>query len=139
MGENYFLSQILPVIVICGLYILIIVGLIVLLRKLRIPRKRAVLLACLIFGIGMGLLTACLWPNDISVIVNFPAAFLGDWIYQQSIQYLGDPHSPQAHYTIPWLLRVPQVYVPASVMFWGAAGALVQLAYNKLKHQSNVV
>jgi hypothetical protein len=80
----------------------------------------------------MGLLTAYLWPNDISVIVNLPASLFGDWIYQQSIRYLGDPHSPQAHYTIPWLLRVPQVYVPASVMFWGAAGALVQLVYNKL-------
>jgi hypothetical protein len=132
MDENYFLYQILPIIVSCSLYILIIFGLTVLLGKFRIPHKGAVLLACLIFGISMGFLTAYLWPNDTSVIVNLPASLFGDWIYRESIQLLGNPSSAQAHYTIPWLLRIPQVYVPASVLFWSVAGFIDQIAYNKL-------
>ena len=95
------------------------------------------MLACLIFGIAMGLLTAYLWPNDTSVIVNLPASLFGDWIYQQSIRELGDPTSPQAHYTIPWLLRVPQVYVSASILFWGVAGALAQLVDNRARRRNN--
>lgn len=63
-------------------------------------------------------------------MINFPATYFGDTIYGWSIQLLGNPHSFHAHDTIPWLLRVPQVYVIASIVLWGLLGLVVQLIYN---------
>ncbi|MFH1651501.1 MAG: hypothetical protein ABID87_05325 [Chloroflexota bacterium] len=62
--------------------------------------------------------------TDSLFLFNLPGTLLGDAAYVLSIQLLGDPHSAQAHYTIPWLLRIPQVYVPVSVLFWGLVGAV---------------
>jgi len=124
------LAGLVVVLVLFVFYSLIIFGLIIALRRLKVPAKIAIVLGFLIFSVISGLGVVWRWPDDISVMVNFPASLTGDWIYQVSIQYLGDPHSDQAHYTIPWILRVPQVYVLASVLFWGLVGLLVQLIRN---------
>ncbi len=123
-------AALLVILVLFIFYSLIIFGIIVALRWLKVPAKIAIVLGFLIFSVISGLGVVWRWPGDIIVMVNFPASLIGDWIYQASIQYLGDPHSDQAHYTIPWILRVPQVYVLASVLFWGLAGLLVQLVRN---------
>jgi hypothetical protein len=123
-------AEILIIVILFSIYALVISGLILALRWLKIPAKIAIVLGFLIFSVISGLGVVWRWPEDISVMVNFPASLTGDWIYQASIQYLGDPHSDQAGYTIPWILRVPQVYVLASVLFWGLAGLLVQLIRN---------
>jgi len=60
-----------------------------------------------------------------------PGMILGDKIYEVSILFFGDPSSPQAHFSIPWLLRIPQVYVPVSVFFWVIVGLLIQTIYNR--------
>jgi disulfide bond formation protein DsbB len=120
-------AELLVILVLFVFYSLIIFGLIIALRRLKVPAKIAIVLGFLIFSVISGLGVVWRWPDDISVMVNFPASLTGDWIYQVSIQYLGDPASSQAHYTIPWILRIPQVYVLASVLFWGLAGLLVQL------------
>ncbi len=125
-------AELLVILVLFVFYSLIIFGIIAALRRLKVPAKITIVLGFLIFSLISGLGVVWRWPEDISVMVDFPASLTGDWIYQASIQYLGDPSSPQAHYTIPWILRVPQVYVPASVLFWGSVGIIVQLAYNKL-------
>jgi hypothetical protein len=123
-------AELLVILVLFVFYGLIILGLTLALRRLKVPAKIAVVLGFLIFSVISGLGVVWRWPDDISVMFNLPASLIGDWIYQTSIQYLGDPHSDQAHYTIPWILRVPQVYVLASVLFWGLVGLLIQLARN---------
>lgn len=122
--------ELLVILVLFVFYSLIIFGLILALRRLEVPAKIAIVLGFLIFSVISGLGVVWRWPDDISVMVNFPASLIGDWIYQVSIQYLGDPHSDQAHYTIPWILRIPQVYVLASVLFWGLVGLLIQIIRN---------
>jgi hypothetical protein len=57
---------------------------------------------------------------------------LAEKIYVVSIDLLGNPISDQAHYTIPWLLRIPQVCVPVSILFWGLLGLAIQVIRNAL-------
>ena len=104
-------AELLVILVLFVFYSLIIFGLIIALRRLKVPAKIAIVLGFLIFSVISGLGVVWRWPDDISVMVNFPA-------------------SSQAHDTIPWILRIPQDYVVASLMFWGLIGLLVQLVRN---------
>lgn len=113
------------------IYGMVIGGLILALRKLGVSSKWAIAFGFLLFSIGAGLWATQIWPRDMMVFVNFPASFLGEGLYGGAIRYLGDPNSSQAHYTIPWFLRVPQVYFVASIILWGLAGTAIQLIYNR--------
>ena len=110
---------------------LLIAGLAVVLLRLGVSRRRAVAVAFLALGAAAGLVTAWLWPLESCATVNPLGVLLGDWVYAASIQAFGDPNSAQAHYTIPWILRVPQAYALASVALYGAAGAAAQWAWNR--------
>lgn len=98
-------------------------------RRLGATRRRAVFLGCLAFGLISGAAAAWVWPLDVSAVINVPGVLLGDWLYGQSIALIGDPHSAQAHYTIPWPLRVPQVYVLTSAGWCAALGAALAWAF----------
>jgi hypothetical protein len=110
---------------------LIIWGITFGIRKLTVSKKWAIGIACMIFAVGAGIAAALKSHVDSSILFNFPAVFLGDFIYRWSIQLLGDPSSFQAHYTIPWIFRGPQVYVLASIIIWGPVGLVIQLIYNR--------
>ncbi|RJQ39671.1 MAG: hypothetical protein C4555_02660 [Dehalococcoidia bacterium] len=89
-------------------------------------KKLYIFLGFVAFGIAAGFIA--IWfreHTDSLFLLNIPGTLLGDAVYGISIRLFGDPHSSQAHYTIPWLLRIPQVYVPASVVFWGLVGTLL--------------
>lgn len=113
------------------LYGIVLLGLVLLLRKIGVPAKRVIIAGFLVFGAVTGTLTAWVWPADSSVYFNVFASLLGDQLYSLSIQYFGDARSAQAHYTIPWVLRVPQVYVVASVVLCGLVGFVLQWVYNR--------
>ncbi len=117
--------------VIFTIYGLILWGLASALRRLGVPSRRVILLAFLLFAGGTGIWAALVWPLDSATLVNLPAASFGDALYQGAIRLIGDPASPQAHYTIPWVLRVPQVYVLASFVVWGPLGLGIQLVRNR--------
>ena len=89
-------------------------------------KRKIILITCfLLFGIGIGFVSV--WFNnntDTIFFLNIPGTLIGDGIYYRSIEIFGDPSSAQAHYTIPWLFRIPQVYVLASGLFWGLLGTL---------------
>lgn len=112
-------------------YGLIILGLVFLLHRLGVANRWKVLLAFLIFGLATGIGAALVWPLDSCTLVNLFAVLFGDWAYTAAIRVLGDPASPQAHYTIPWLLRVPQVYALAAVVLYGLMGAIAQWIWNR--------
>jgi len=87
--------------------------------------KKAIITIFIISGTVVGFIAV--WfrqSTDTIFLLNVPGTILGDAIYSLSIRFIGDPSSSQAHSTIPWLLRVPQVYVPASILFWGMLGTL---------------
>jgi len=116
--------------ILSAIYGIVILGLILLLRKMGASGKRAIILGFLVFGAVTGILTAWVWPIDSGIYFNFFASFLGDQVYSLSIQYFGDPSSPQAHYTISWILRIPQVYVITSIVLCGLVSLPLQWAYN---------
>ena len=122
----YFL---LPFIILHLVYILAIFGLVIALCKIGFSLKKSVILSFLIFGAVTGFLVFWFWLYDVIVLINPITVLLGDEVYQLSIQYLGDPNSSQAHYTIPWMLRIPQVYPLISIIFWVVIGHLIQLTY----------
>ena len=122
---------ILPLFILSAIYGLVILGMVMILRKMQVSLKKAILLSFLVFGIVTGFLTAWIWPTDSSIYFNVFATLLGDQVYNLSIQYFGDMSSSQAHYTIPWILRIPQVYVIASIILYGLVGLLLQLVYNR--------
>ena len=96
--------------------------------------KVKILIGFLVYGLVVGVLSV--WWDGISDMIfplNIPGVILGDETYILAIRYLGGPSSPHAHYTIPWILRINQVYVPVSIIFWGLVGLLVQLSYKKIK------
>jgi hypothetical protein len=132
------LSITLFILAVYAIYALVIWGLVFVVRKLGITRRWAFSLAFMIFAVCLGIWTAKISHQDSSVIFNFPGVLFGEAIYRWSIQLLGDPHSFQAHYTIPWLLRVPQVFVLTSILLWGLLGLVVQLIYNWCKNTASL-
>ncbi len=105
-----------------------------LLRRLHTCSRAEILVGCLCSGLVAGFLAVLIWPADSVVLVNLPGVLLGDLIYNSSIRLIGDPSSPQAHFTIPWFLRVPQVYLLASILLWGLVGGVLQLVVNRRNH-----
>jgi hypothetical protein len=96
--------------------------------------KIKIIIGFLIYGLVAGILSV--WWDGISDMIfplNIPGVILGDGAYGLAIRYLGDSGSPYAHYTIPWILRINQVYVPISIIFWGLIGLVIQLIYNRTK------
>ncbi len=126
-----FISAALTLAIVLGIYGLVIAALAWLLRRLGVPGSRAILSGFLVYGLAAGILAVALWPMDTSVYPNVLAGWVGDWIYVNAIELIGDPHSDQAHYTIPWLLRVPQVYALASIILCGGLGTAAQWLYNR--------
>jgi len=94
-------------------------------------RKARILIGFTTFGIIAGVVSA--WWSQISDNVfwlNLPGVLAGDALYSYSIAVFGNPHSDSAHYTIPWILRIPQVYVLTSTAFWGISGLIIQAIRN---------
>ncbi len=126
-----FISAALTLVLVLEIYGLVIAGLVWMLRWLGVPGSRAIFSGFLLYGLAAGIVAVALWPMDTSVYPNVLAAWAGDWIYVRAIAFIGDPHSDQAHYTIPWLMRVPQVYALASVALCGGLGMAAQWLYNR--------
>lgn len=102
-----------------------------LLRRFRIFSRTGILVGCLCGGVVAGCLAVLVWPADSVTLVNLPGVLMGDFVYHAAIRLIGDPSSSQAHFTIPWLFRVPQVYLSVSLVLWGLVGVVVQLITNR--------
>ena len=124
-------SVIVQLLVLTVVYGLALFGIFMGLGKLGLSSEKRISLTFLLFGTVTGFLVAWAWPGDLAVLINYVTAFLGDEVYHLATQYLGDMSSPQAHYTIPWILRIPQVYVVVSIVFWNLIGAVIQFVYTR--------
>ncbi len=120
-----------------AIYGLIIAVLVWLIQRLGIRTRPAIFSSFVIFGLATGTLAALLWPQDSCVLANLFGVWLGDWIYLHAIEWLGNAHSAQAHETIPWLLRIPQSYVIASLGMCMVAGLVLQWTYSFRRHIVN--
>ena len=117
--------------ILAAIYGVLIAGLVWLIRRLGVARRRAVFLSFLTFGLATGILAALLWPLDVCVLPNVFGVWLGDWMYVQTIEWFGDPHSSQAGLTIPWIFQVPQVYVTTSPGLCASVGLLLQWIHDR--------
>jgi len=91
-------------------------------------KKWLITVGFVIAGAAGGLISVWFRQHtDTLFPLNIPGTLLGDAAYVLSIRFFGDPHSAHAHYTIPWLLRIPQVYVSVSALFWGLVGGVCAL------------
>jgi hypothetical protein len=95
--------------------------------------RTKILASFLIYGLTVGVLCVWWWGNNLILLFNIPGVVLGDKVYSLAIDRLGDISSPYAHYTIPWVFRVPQIYVPVSIVLWGLVGLSLQLVYNRVR------
>ena len=127
----FFIYFLLPLLIFCIIYGLAIFGLVKILSRMGVSSKKNIVISFFVFGIFIGFLILYTWHYDVVVLVSIFTVFLGDYVYQTSIQFLGNPNSAQAHYSIPWILRIPQVYVPVSIIFWSLMGGLIQYVYNR--------
>lgn len=124
----------LMLLILSAIYGVIIAGLVWLIQRWRTINRHAVILGFLTFGLATGILAVLLWPTDSSVLPNVFGVWAGEWVYVHAIEQIGDPHSSQAHYTIPWFLRVPQVYVITSTGLSALMGLVLQRIVDRLRN-----
>jgi len=125
------LMNTIMVLVLLAIYAICITGLTLLLKLCRLPRRYRLASGFLLFGIIAGAMALIYSGYDSSVLFNLPAVLLGEGVYGLSIDLFGNPHSAHAHYTIPWLFRIPQVIPFVSVLFWGLLGLFGQIIFNR--------
>ncbi len=94
---------------------------------------KRVLVGFLVYGVAVGILSVWWWHlSDMPFLPNIPGVLLGDAVYEASINSIGNPNSSQAHYTIPFFLRKPEVYLPVSAALWGLIGAACQIVLDSV-------
>ena len=99
-------------------------------------QKNKLLAFFVIYGLIVSFLSVLWWYySDNLLIPNIPGIIISDKAYSLSVDLLGDPSSSQAHYTIPWMLRIPQIYVPVSIIFWGLFGLMTRSCQRFIKHR----
>jgi len=97
-------------------------------------RRNKILTFFLLYGLVVGFISAWWWNfSDSLFLPNIPGMLIGDKAYSLSVEICGNPSSSQAHYSIPWILRVPQIYIPITVIFWGLVGLIVQSCWKPIK------
>jgi len=124
--------------ILVAIYGAIIAALVWLIRRVQAINRHAVFLGFLTFGLATGILAVLLWPNDSCVLPNVFGVWLGDWMYVQTIEWFGDPHSAQAGLTIPWVFQVPQVYLTASTGLCAAVGLVLEWIYERSTYSHRI-
>jgi len=114
------------------IYAAIISILILVLHEIGVAKRRVLFASFTLFGILLGLAAALRGLGETAHMIN-PGGLWGEEMYEFFIWHIGDPHSAFAHYTIPWALRIPQIFLFTSAIAWGLIGALAQLIYNRRK------
>ena len=109
-------------------------GVSIIVRKISFLRDKAIFVSVALVGILWGLATvisATFSEEYLAVAVNFPAVILGRAAYGWSVGIIIGNNSPEAaRHSIPWFLRLPQVYLYASAFPGACLGLVAQTAYD---------
>jgi hypothetical protein len=104
------------------------------LKALGVSPRWRMFFSISIFGIFLGLLCSLSLNNkEAWFTFNMPGMYVGEQVYICAIQNFGDSHSAFAHFTIPWILRIPQGYFLPTAVIWSFLGAIAQFIYNLFK------
>ncbi len=102
-------------------------------RVIRLrPPALSMLLGFIFSSLIGGSILVLYYPAESSIYFNAPAALLGDELYDWAVSTLGQPGSPEAHETVPSILRPPLVYLTASLALWTIAGTPFMLAARRI-------
>ena len=104
----------------------------VLLLKPSFLKRWIVFAGFALYGLFLGIVSVYAY-KAMMFQFNMPGILLGDSVYEYSIHHFGTPNSFYSHYSIPWLLREPQLFLFTSILTWGFLGAIIQLAYNLIR------
>ena len=121
------IERLIPLLPLYGVVILVLAFA---LHRLGIGRTQVIFSSVALFGILSGTLAALHELGEAEILYNTLGVDLGYDVYDLSIDRLGNPHSAYAHYTIPWALRIPQVFLFTSSVVWSLLGLLLQLTVN---------
>lgn len=113
-----------------AIYGLIIYGFFCTLRRIGIRDRTAIFAGFTMFGLLSGLLATLYGHHEGQGIFNIIGVPLGEEVYSYSIDHFGNPDSGHAHYTIPWILRIPQICFFTSTIIFSLIGLIIQLIYN---------
>lgn len=108
----------------------IIIAFIFVLHIIGVKKQIVILTGFALFGMTLGLQVALNPPYDGLDTFETVATYWGDGIYELSIDHFGDPHSAWAHNTIPWFLRIPEVYFFAPAIIFCLTGLMVQILFS---------
>jgi hypothetical protein len=110
----------------------IVLGLVITFDMLSVSRKLSLFLAFILVGIFVGWISAT-GGGEAAFAWNPLGVLLGDWVYHYTITNYGDPHSAMAHYTIPWIARIPQIYLLCTLVIYGSVGIMAETIYIVVK------
>lgn len=113
--------------------VIVTLALVFFIRKIGIGKRYIIFAGFAIFGLLAGTFSGLVEHREGLIISNIIGVYLGDEVYSYAINHLGDPHSFQAHYTIPWVFRIPQIYLFTSLISYSVIGLVIQLIYNAVK------
>jgi hypothetical protein len=135
-------------------WFLAVLGLVIILRRLGVPRGRAIISGFLIYGFVIGASSYQVGKRDIVAVLNLPGDVLSETVYndylipywKNTLEPVGYQHIPirdlktgeiigteaVPQYEFP-LENVSDLYLPASILSWGIIGLLLQLIYNRWK------
>jgi len=100
-------------------------------------KRNKLFMLFVVYGLVVGFVSVWWWHySDNLFFPNIPGMLIGDKAYSLSINLLSEPSSLQDHYSIPWVLRVPQIYIPVSIVFWGFVGLSIQMLWRKVNHRT---
>jgi hypothetical protein len=84
-------------------------------------KRKIIYIACFVaFGLALGFFI--IWHNarcDTPLYLNLPGYSIGELFWNLWVRFISD--------ATPWIMSPPQVYVFASVLFWGIVGTLLVL------------
>jgi len=101
-----------------------------------VPKNRLIFISFTLFGILSGLAAALYGHSDGQAIFNALGVGLGDAIHPYLMEHFSDPnsaYSASSSYSIPWIMRTPQIVLFTSAISFSLIGLVVQLIYNAVK------
>jgi hypothetical protein len=130
------IGDLMTILLLIIVYALLIAVVAALLKRLGTGQRVTMLLAFVVFGVFAGVMAAWVWPYDSSIYPNLPAVLIADAIYNWAAREIASG-SADAHSGIPWLLRIPQIYIWASTTLSGLLGLILQILINRRRHRQS--
>lgn len=112
------------------IYGLVIYGLTRFLGRVGVGKRVRVFTAFSVFGIGSGFFATLAGPSEIWYWFNILSVPMADQVYIWAAERWGDSQSAIRHFTVPWILRTPQVALFTSFAVWTLIGIPAQLIAN---------